>query len=460
MNFEQFFLILRARAWVVLFTIGASVGVATGVSYFMPKEYTASGDLIIDTRSADPVAGNTLPPSLLPGYVATQVDVIRSKRVTDQVVAALLASNPSITKEFTAATGGGGNIKDWLGSALIKNLVVTPSHESNVISLSFTGRDPQYAASVVNLFSESYIQANIEIMVEPAKQISNWFNQQIKQLRAELESAQQKLSKFERENGIVAGKDRFDLENARLAELSRQLVTAETDRSQQQSRLRTGGTADGVEELPEVQNSPLIQRLKIDVVALESKLADLSTKVGQNHPQYQRAVDELKTLRTRLDAERADVLNSLRTGTAAAQRQEASLRGATDQQRTRIIGLTRKRDEAAVLVREVDNAQRAYDFALQKASQSSLQSQVSQANIAILNSAVAPITPSRPRVVLNIVSAVFLGTLVGVGIALMVEIRDRRVRSLHDLKNEYDTPVYGSLPKTRYGTFASASSAD
>jgi len=461
MNFEQLILILRARAWIILFVMGVSLSVATGVSYYLPKEYTATADLIIDTKSADPVGGNSLSPSLLPGYVATQVDIIRSKRVASQVIAGLgLTKKPAVKQEFIATTGGSANMEAWLTTSLLKNLVVKPSRESNVISLSFTGRDPQYAADVVNYFAKAYINTNIEITVEPAKQVSYWFNDQTKQLRVALELAQQKLSKFERENGIVGGKDRFDIESARLAELNRQLIAAEAERSQQQSRLRSGAPLGASEELPEVQNNPLIQRLKIDVVALEGKLADLSTKVGQNHPQYQRTANELKTLRIRLDTERADVMNGLRTGAAAATRQEASLRDAADRQRARIMGMTRQWDEAAVLTREVDNAQRAYEFAMQKASQSSLQSQISQTNIAVLNSAAPPSSPSRPRVLINIAVAVFFGAMLGVGMAFFAEFRDRIVRSASDLKNEYAIPVFGSLPKTRFGKFSDASNAD
>lgn len=458
MNFEQFLLILRARAWIILFSVGIALGAATAVSYYLPKQYTATADLILDATSADPVGGNSLSPSLLPAYVATQVDVIRSKRVASLVVAALSPTlKASLKQEFISSTGGSADFEGWLISSLVKNLVVAPSRESNVISLSFTGRNPQYAADVVNHFAASYIRANIEITVEPAKQISTWFNEQTKQLRGELELTQQKLSKFERDNGIVGGKTRIDVESARLEELNRQLVSAETERSQQQSRLHASAP---VEELPEVQNNPLIQRLKIDVVTLESKLADLSTKVGRNHPQYQRTAEELETLRARLVTERTDLMNGLRTGAAAAQRQEASLREATEKQRARILGMTRQRDEAAVLMREVDNAQRAYDFAVQKASQSSLRSQVSQTNIAILNTATAPTGPSKPRVMVNIASGVFLGALLGIGIALFVEMRNRVVRSAHDLMTESDIPVFGSLPRARYGTFGSVSHSD
>lgn len=461
MKFEQFLMILRARAWVVLFTVGVALTGATAVSYYMPKEYTATADLIIDAKGVDPVGGTSLSPQLMPAYVATQVDVIRSKRVATRVVEKLgLADDPATKRRFVKATGGVGNINDWLIASLIKSLVVTPSRESNVITISFTGNDPQYAALVANLFASAYIRANIEISVEPAKQVSNFYTEQIKQMRTGLEVAQKKLSKFERENGMVATQDRFDMETVRLQELNRQLVVAETDRSQQQSRLRNTPSDDAVDVLPEVQNNPLLQRLKLDVVAQESKLADLGTKVGLNHPQYQRAADELENLRTNLDAERESIINGLRTGAAAAKRQESSLRSATEEQRARIIGMTRKHDEAAVLLREVDSAQRAYDFALQRASQSNMQSQVSQTNISILNNASAPISPSRPRVFLNIASAVFLGTLLGVGLAFFVEIRNRLVRSTDDLKGDYPLPVFGSLPKSRHGTFGAVSSSD
>ena len=82
MNFTQFLLILNARKWIILGVLLTTVAVTTLVSLWLPKEYTASATLIVDSKSKDPFTGQFLPSQLFPGYMATQVDVIKSANVT------------------------------------------------------------------------------------------------------------------------------------------------------------------------------------------------------------------------------------------------------------------------------------------------------------------------------------------------------------------------------------------
>ena len=81
MNFTQFLLILNARKWIILGVLLLTVGVTAGVSLWLPKEYTAATTLIIDSKSKDPFTGQLLPSQMFPGYMATQVDVIKSANV-------------------------------------------------------------------------------------------------------------------------------------------------------------------------------------------------------------------------------------------------------------------------------------------------------------------------------------------------------------------------------------------
>jgi polysaccharide biosynthesis transport protein len=46
---------------------------------------------------------------------------------------------------------------------------------------------------------------------------------------------------------------------------------------------------------------------------------------------------------------------------------------------------------------------------------------------------------------LNILVSIFLGTLLGVGLALMLELLNRRVRSADDLIDALGLPVLGSV---------------
>ena len=81
----------------------------------------------------------------------------------------------------------------------------------------------------------------------------------------------------------------------------------------------------------------------------------------------------------------------------------------------------------------------------QRAAQSNVESQTNQTNIAVLNPASAPADPSKPKVFLNILVSIFLGTLLGVALALMLELANRRVRSAQDLVDALGLPLLGTI---------------
>ncbi|WP_296817613.1 Wzz/FepE/Etk N-terminal domain-containing protein [Thiobacillus sp.] len=107
MNFTQFLLILNARKGIILGVLLLTVAVTTVVSLLLPKQYTATTTLIIDSKSKDPFSGQLMPSQMFPGYMATQVDVIQSSNVAQKVVSELkLASSPGTHEQFMEATEG------------------------------------------------------------------------------------------------------------------------------------------------------------------------------------------------------------------------------------------------------------------------------------------------------------------------------------------------------------------
>ena len=191
MNLQQFLIILRARYKVVLFTLLGTVAVALVLSVLLSKQYTATASVVVDVKSPDPIAGAILPALLMPGYMATQVDIINSDRVALKVVKLLkLDENPVVKEQWMKAEGKGrletwltsisdsmaqkiikllnldeslavkgqlqnategkGRLEVWLVELLQKKLTVKPSRESNVIEISYKAVDPGFAAAVVS----------------------------------------------------------------------------------------------------------------------------------------------------------------------------------------------------------------------------------------------------------------------------------------------------------------------
>lgn len=443
MNVHQFLLILLARKKIILSTLLVTVLLALGWSLMQQKTYKASASVLLNYKGVDPVSGLTMPGNLMPGYMATQMDIITSKTVALRVVDSLrLASSPAVQAQWREASEGKGTVRDWLADLLLKKLEIMPSRESSVVEVSFSGADPAFAAAVANAFADEYQKISVQLKTEPAKKASAYFNEQTKQLRDNLEAAQARLSKYQQEKGIVSlDNNRVDVELSRLNDLSGQLVAAQTQAMEASSRERM---ATGVGS-PDVANNALVQSLRVSLASGEAKLAEAASRYGRNHPAYQSASAEVSKMRAELNAALGSVSKSVGANAQVYRQREAELRAALAAQKTRVLELNRTRDELGVLLKDLDSAQRAFDSASQRFSQTRIEAQSEQSDISILNPAVPPTAPSGPRVLLNTLVSILLGTILGVGLALLLELINRPVRSSGDVKDMLGIPVLGTI---------------
>ena len=440
MNISQFVQIIKARKWVGIAAFGTVVLATAATTVLMQKQYMAEAALAVDVKAADPVTGSPVQGYLAPSFMATQVDIIQSQSVALKVVDGLgLTAIPALRDSWLAATGGRGDMRFWLADRLLSRLDVQPSRESNVITLAYTSPDPRFSATVTNAFAEAYIRMLGEMRTAAAFQSNQFFQQQLKELQAKLEAAQQQLSSYQQEHGIVASDEKVDIETQRLNELSSQLVGLQSATADARSRVRGGVTA------PDVLNNPLIQQLKNQLASQQAKFNELAQKNAPNHPHYQQAQAELEATRSQLQQLMAQYAGGLDSAAGNAASRQGALEGALQQQKARVLELKTQRAKLDVLQRDVDNAQRSYDQALQRFSQTALESRSEQANISMLKSAVEPTAPASPRLLVNMLLAVFVGLLMGVISALLAELFDRRVRASSDIETLLGLPVLAVL---------------
>lgn len=448
MNLPQFILILKARYKVVLYVFLATVITTLIMSLLLPKQYSATATVLVDMKTPDPIGGVALSAQMLPGYMATQIDIINSQKVALKVVKILkMAESPAALEQWKEATDGKGRIEVWLADAIQRNLDVKPSRESNVIQLNYTAADPKFAAVIANAFAQAYIDTNLELKVEPARQYANWFDDRTRQLRDSLEKAQEKLSAYQREHGIVATEEHLDIENARLAQLSAQKTEIQALKSESQSRQFQARR--GTDSMPEALQSGLIQSLKADLARLEAKLHETRSQLGRNHPQIQQMEIEAQSLRSKIEAETKQIVGGISTSNRINAQRESEINAALAAQKTKVLELKKQRDEMSVLQREVESAQRTYELVTQRLAQSNLESQSTQTNIALLNPAVEPLKYSSPKIFLNVLVSFFIGAMLGLGAAWVLELADQRIRSLDDLTQGLGLPVLGVIEKLR-----------
>lgn len=434
--------IIRARKVLVIATALTTVTVIVGVSLVLPKRYTSTGAVVIDFKTPDPINGSLVPGAIAGGYLATQANIIKSERVVLRVIKALkLDQVPALRQQWEDDTDGQGVFDTWLADVLVRKLDVTPAKEASIINVSYTATDPQFAAAMTNAFIKAYMDTTVELRTEPAKRFSGIFEEQTKAAREKLETAQTRLSEYQKANGLLVTDERLDVENARLADLSTQLVSLQTMAAESASRKSNAG-ANSTEAL----NNPVIAALKADLSRQEARLKELNAQFGPAHPQVQALQANIGELRVRIDSEIARVTGSLGINNTVNMTRAAQTQAALQAQREKLLKLKAQRDEASVLMRDVENAQRTYETMQARLMQMSLESQSNQTTVSLLQTPTPPSNASFPKIFLNTIASIFLGAMLGVALAILKEARNRKLRSEEDFEELIGMPLLGTMP--------------
>ncbi|HEX6708122.1 MAG TPA: chain length determinant protein EpsF [Albitalea sp.] len=442
MSIAQYLRIIWARKWLVLALLAFTTLVGTLVTLFvLSKQYTAEASMVVDVRN-DPVMGALAPGLASPAYLATQIEIIKSDRVAGRVVKMLgVERSPAAVQQWRDSTDAKIPLDRYFAALLQKGLAVEPSRGSNVINITFVNPDAAFASAAANAFAQAYMDVSVELRVEPARQSATWLDEQTKTLRANLEAAQAKLSKFQQDKGIVVTDERMDQETQRLNVLLAQLATAQAEQVETATRQRNTGS----ELSPDVQNAVSVQTLKSQLAMAEAKMSEISAIVGPNHPQRQALDAQIRELRQQLAAEIKRVSGGSGVLSRSSGQKVAELQALADAQKKQVLAMRSQHDQIVVLQRDVESAQRAYDGVSGRVTALSLEGQNLQANVRLLSPAVEPYQTSRPKVAVNILGSVFGGLLLGALVSIGLELLNRKVRSPDDLVTTPGVPVVGVL---------------
>jgi polysaccharide biosynthesis transport protein len=431
MSLYQLFSILRARRFLAGVILLVTVGLAVAWVLFRPGSYMARAPVLVDIMRSDPV--NTTPQWGAPptGFLATQIDIVKSDRVADRVMQILPADQPPL-KELREKAQKKPNSERGIAYALQQRLDVKPARESNVINITWTGRTPAEAALVANAFAQAYLETNLDLKTDPARKYTVWFDEQIKDTRDRLDKAQKRLGDFQQKSGIVSSDERADYETTRLNDLSQQLIAL-------QNRSRTGAATA-------TDASPLVNNLRQEAARLEARIAQSSATMGARHPEMQRMQAELGALRNRMAEEASRVGQTAASAAETAKARERELQGMLAEQKQRVLSLSKQRSELALLKSDVDSAQKAFETVNASAAQARLQSMSNQTNVMRLASAVEPLEPTGPNSFQALLIALVAGTMLAMAGALLAEVTNRRVRTAQDLSLVTQLPILASVP--------------
>jgi chain length determinant protein EpsF len=449
-TFEEVLRAIKARWVAALLTWLFVLAAVLAVSVALPPKYEATATVAVQMSGRDPIAGQAVfhPADRISTYIATQIDIIKSEEVAVSALRSLgLHKQQEWLDKWRESTGGAGNFESWLAESLLRKLDVRPaSRESNVLTVSYSSPDAEFSAAAANAFVRSYIDTTLKMQVQPAQRFNSFFAERAKPLRAELDRARARLSAYEKEHGVLVG-DQSDVESARLAELTSQLVSLQDEVARAGSLRKQARAAPG--DIREVRNDPQVAALTGELVRLEGDLAELKSEFGDRHHAVVQARQSIRDVKQRLDTAMRRAADGLLAPVKVVETRLAEVQTAIERQRELVIRRKAERDAAAALLRDVENAEKAYGAVLTRASETALESaNTNQTSISVLKSATPPVW--SPMVLIRNASiATLLGLLLGLAAALRAESRDRRVRTVEDITRRLQQPFLLVLPDGR-----------
>ncbi|NEV62832.1 hypothetical protein [Thiorhodococcus minor] len=454
MSIENMLLALRARFWVLILMPILAAGTAFLLLEDEPTYYSANAKLLIDYRTPleGELAGELLPVGLQESYVATQLQIIKSHRVAKRALEMLgLEREPGWLEAFREETDLNEEFAPWAERILTETLQVTIGKDSRLVSIWYTDPNPAFAARVANAFADAYREVNQALSHAPAIESAQAVEPLLTKLRADLEEADRKLSAYQQNAGIIVTAEQLDLETAHLKELGDQRLQAEAREREAESRLASleamAAAGRFLDSLPNVPKSDLIQRLEIDLARAESQLAERSTTLGRRHPELIKISADLASLRDKLEQEKAKAIDTLRLDLLEARDFAERARASEAEQRDKVLNLKRNREGLQPLLREAQSARESYDRSLRMYSEYTTHGRLNLGNVMVLDRAEPPFLPSSPSRLVSLAAALAGGLLLAIGLVIVWELLDKRIRVKRDVMDMGAGPLLAELPR-------------
>jgi capsular exopolysaccharide synthesis family protein len=329
-------------------------------------------------------------------------------------------------------------------------IAVVPVRSSRLVDLRFRSPDPEFAARVVNLHAAQYIEQSLEFRVEATTQTNAWLTTQLEQQRLLVEESERRLQEYKEQNNATSVDEKQNIVVQKLNALNDQVVQARIERMNLEVQVNAiaerQARGESLESFPAVLASPVVQKLRADIVARESERARLGTQYGPAYPAMRDLASQIAAANRDLALEIEKVVSSVRAEFQTARAREQALQQSLDVQQRESLGLDRKMLDYAALEREAQSNRQLYENLLTRAKETGAAGEYRGTSIQVLDRAEVPVAPVLPRTQRDLLLAALGGLLLAFGLAFGFEYFDSRIKLPEEIKAHIGLPFLGMIP--------------
>ncbi|MCC6152316.1 MAG: GumC family protein [Candidatus Hydrogenedentes bacterium] len=513
---DMLYLVFRHKVKIASVFV-AVFGLVVLFTYIMQEVYRSEAKLLIrlgrENLSVDPtVNGPTLYPSRdRVNEVNSEVSILKSRAIAEKVVdklgAEIFLEKPDeavniepplasmagaqqdlrkVRREVREAEEAGHGImvaldlktpltpREQAVKAVMENLDVSVEAKTDIIAVTFDAPSRPLAQSALDALLQFYLEEHIR--VHSAQATPEFFETQTEDLRKALETREQKLDAFRRENGITTIERQKEVLLNQISGLEEQLSNAQAEGMASEKRVNAlEGSLNGRSKTLELSRTTGVTNYAAD--ALKEKLLDLrlrETDLAARYPETHRPLIDVRTqikeaeialkkekethteVTTGVDETYQQVQLALvneRAQSMALKAQQTSIAEELDRQRGQLQKLASQEIELQTLVREVTLAEKDYEQyrdSLQRARISTALDVDKVSNVSVVQPATLPMDPVKPNKILNIFLGVFLALFAALTFAFVFDYFDDSVNTPQQVERWVGVPVLVTVSEKEF----------
>jgi len=448
-------LAMRHR-WVALGIVSTCIVIGLTITLLMAPRYTAKAQLEISREQKRITNVQGLESSQAGQdneFYATQYALLKVRPVAEKVARELRLGRSSA---FFEAHGYrmGDNPADADRMAvglLLKNIEITPLRTSRLVDVSYTSRSPQLSARIANAWVQAFIASNIDRQIASTADARRILEKRIGTLRERLEQSERQAVTFATMNNIVTLDPTRDergrtqpsrtLAAVNLEQLNAALARAIDARVEAESRLHSTGEL-GAEAISNIT----LTNLRRDRAEAAAEYARLMVQFEPDYPTARGVAEKIKTLDAAIGRENARISGSREQEYREAVARENELREQVADLKRQLDTQQRASIQYSVYLREADTNRQLYDALLQRYKEIGVAGMIGASNIAIVESAQIPTSPSAPSLTINLALAILLGGVLAALAIFGLEQIDEGVREPGQVQSDLKAPLLGTIP--------------
>ncbi|MDI6726176.1 MAG: polysaccharide biosynthesis tyrosine autokinase [Smithellaceae bacterium] len=354
------------------------------------------------------------------------------------------SANPFPDSSFTP------ELDDALTDVVLDNLEMETGRLNNIMKINYYANNPVVAAAMANGIADAFIEHNLNIRVKPYRDAAEWLSARLVESKEKVSVTERMLQQYREGKGVVSFETRENVITQQLQELITQLVQTEAKRQEAEIRYKqiesVIDTPERLATVPDIMNNLVIQGLRNEELGVKRQLSELAEKFGPKHPNVIKANSQLDAVQKNIIAEARKMLSAAKTEFEIAKSRETSLRRTIEAQKLEVMDLTRKAINFNVIAGESTSNKQFYELLLKKFQEASLSGGINISNLQVVESAVIPKFPVKPKRGLNLLLALFAGSFGGVFVAFFTDYMDNTIKTAEDVDKKLNLPFLDIVP--------------